>query len=211
MITIKRFIFNGFQVNTYVLFDETKDCIIIDAANYDSSEDAALSAFIEKENLKPIAQIYTHCHIDHVLGSAYVEKKYHIGMSIHPDSKGFLKTASAQGAMYGFDLKSTAQIAKLVEEGDKIIVGNSELEVVYTPGHADGSICLVNYAQQFVISGDVLFHESIGRTDLPTGDFKILHENITKKLFSLPDVYTVYPGHGSETSIGHERINNPFL
>ncbi len=211
MITIKKFIFNGFQVNTYLLFDETKECVIIDAANYDANEDAALANYIEKENLKPVAQVYTHCHIDHVLGSAFVEKEYNIGMSIHSGSKGFLDNAIAQAAMYGFNLKATAQIANVVNEGDKITFGNSELEVLYTPGHADGSISLVNHAEQFVITGDVLFHESVGRTDLPTGNFDILHHSIIKKLFSLPDNYTVYPGHMMETSIGHEKINNPFL
>jgi len=211
MIKITKFIFNGFQVNTYLLSDETKECIIIDAANYDATEDTALANYIEKEGLKPIAQIYTHCHIDHVLGSAFVERKYNIGMGIHPDSIAFLENATTQATMYGFNLKSTAKIANYIKEGDKITFGNSELEVVYTPGHADGSICFINHAQQFIISGDVLFRESIGRTDLPTGDFDVLHHNIIKKLFSLPDVYTVYPGHGPETNIGHERINNPFL
>jgi len=211
MIKIKKFIFNGFQVNTYILSDETKECIIIDAANYDSSEDAVLVNYIEKENLHPIAQIYTHCHIDHILGSAFVEKKYNIGMGIHAGGKLFLENAAAQAGMYGFNLKATAQIARIINEGDKISFGNSELEVVYTPGHADGSICFINNVQQFVISGDVLFRDSIGRTDLPTGNFDLLQENIIKKLFSLSDVYTVHPGHGPETSIGHEKMNNPFL
>lgn len=162
MISIKKFVFNGFQVNTYLLFDETKECIIIDAANYDAAEDAALSNFIEKEKLKPVAQIYTHCHIDHVLGSAFVENQYNIDMGIHPGSKGFLMNASNQAAMYGFNLKNTAKSTYFINEGDKISFGKSELEVVYTPGHADGSICFINHAQKFVISGDVLFHESIG-------------------------------------------------
>lgn len=211
MITIKKFIFNGFQVNTYLLFDETKECTIIDAANYDIEEDNALADFIKKENLKPIAQLYTHCHIDHILGSAFVEKKYNIGMSIHPESKGFLEKAGAQAQIYGFNLNATASIVNFIHEGDIIKFGNSTLDVIYTPGHADGSVCFINHTQQFVITGDVLFHESIGRTDLPTGNFDVLYKNIIDKLFSLSDTYTVYPGHGPETSIGHERINNPFL
>ena len=211
MITVKKFIFNGFQVNTYVLSDETKECIIIDAANYEASEDAELANYIEKEQLKPIAQYSTHCHVDHVLGSAFVETKFNLGLGIHPDSKVFLETAIAQGAMYGFNLKSIPKLAQHIQEGAKITFGHSELEVVYTPGHADGSICLINHDQKFVITGDVLFHESIGRTDLPTGNFDVLHQNIMNKLFTLSDVYKVYPGHGPETSIGHEKINNPFL
>ena len=170
-----------------------------------------MANYIEKENLKPIAQISTHCHIDHILGSAFVERKYNIGMSIHADSKDFLESATAQAAMYGFNLKATAKVSNIIKESDKITFGNSELEVIYTPGHADGSICLVNHTQQFVITGDVLFRESIGRTDLPTGNFDALYHSITKKLFLFPDNYTVYPGHGLETSIGHEKLNNPFL
>ncbi|MCX6232521.1 MAG: MBL fold metallo-hydrolase [Bacteroidetes bacterium] len=211
MINIKKFVFNAFQVNTYVLYDETKACVIIDPANYDGFEDKALKDFIEKENLNVKAQLYTHCHIDHVLGSAFVGKTYNVGMSIHEASRGFLEKASSQANVYGFNLKETAKVDHIIKEGDNIIFGNSEMEVVYTPGHADGSVCFINHAQKFVITGDVLFYESIGRSDLPTGNLDLLFESITKKLFTLDDNYTVYPGHGPETSIGHEKVNNPFL
>ncbi len=211
MVTIKQLVFNGFQVNTYILSDESKECVIIDAANSNSSENEKLLNFIKSQNLKPIYHINTHCHVDHVLGGSFVEEKYGIGISIHPESQGFLVRAKEQAGMFGFELKSTAKIDRLLNEGDKIRFGNSEIEVAYTPGHADGSICLINHEQEFVITGDVLFCESIGRTDLPTGNFDVLKNSIINKLFSLPDVYTVYPGHGPETSIGHERINNPFL
>lgn len=211
MITVKQLVFNGFQVNTYILSDETKECVIVDAANYDNNENKKLTDYIESQGLKPVYHINTHCHIDHVLGSAYVEEKYGTGLSIHPDSKGFLASAKEQATMYGFNLNATASISHLLNEGDKIKFGKSELEVLYTPGHADGSICLVSHESKFVITGDVLFCESIGRTDLPTGSFDLLKNSILNKLFSLPDVYTVYPGHGPETSIGHERINNPFI
>jgi glyoxylase-like metal-dependent hydrolase (beta-lactamase superfamily II) len=113
--------------------------------------------------------------------------------------------------MYGFNLNKTANISDFINEGEKIKFGNSELDIIYTPGHAAGSICIISHNDEFVITGDVLFHESIGRTDLPTGDFDLLKNNILNKLFTLPDVYTVYPGHGPETSIGHEKGNNPFL
>jgi glyoxylase-like metal-dependent hydrolase (beta-lactamase superfamily II) len=211
MIKIKKFVFNAFQVNTYVLYDETKACVIIDPANYEGFEDNALKDFIEKEDLKVKAQLYTHCHIDHVLGSAFVSTTYNIGMSIHDASRGFLEKAASQANIYGFNLKETAPVDHIIKEGDKITFGSSELEVVYTPGHADGSVCFINHAQQFVITGDVLFNESIGRTDLPTGNFNLLFDSITKKLFTLADAYIVYPGHGPETSIGHEKENNPFL
>lgn len=211
MITVNQLVFNGFQVNTYVLSDETKECVIIDAANYDQRENQKLADFIENKGLKPVLHINTHCHVDHVLGGAFVEEKYGIGVSIHPDSNGFILKAKEQAMMYGFNLNKIANTSNFINEGDKIKFGNSELDIIYTPGHAAGSICIISHPDEFVITGDVLFHESIGRTDLPTGDFDMLKNNILTKLFILPDVYTVYPGHGPETSIGHEKGNNPFL
>ncbi len=211
MITVNQLVFNGFQVNTYILSDETKECVIIDAANYDQRENQKLADFIENKGLKPVLHINTHCHVDHVLGGAFVEEKYGLGVSIHPDSNGFIIKAKEQAMMYGFNLNKIANISNFINEGDKIKFGNSELDIIYTPGHAAGSICIISHPDEFVITGDVLFQESIGRTDLPTGDFDLLKNNILTKLFTLPDVYTVYPGHGPETSIGHEKGNNPFL
>ncbi len=211
MITVNQLVFNGFQVNTYILSDETKECVIVDAANYEQRENQKLADFIEKNGLKPVLHINTHCHVDHVLGGAFVEEKYGLGVSIHPDSNGFILKAKEQAMMYGFNLNKTANISNFINEGEKIKFGNSELDIIYTPGHAAGSICIISHNDEFVITGDVLFHESIGRTDLPTGDFDLLKNNILNKLFTLPDVYTVYPGHGPETSIGHEKGNNPFL
>lgn len=211
MVTIKQLVFNGFQVNTYLLWDETKECVIIDAANSNTAEDQRLTEIIEKELLNPVLHINTHCHVDHVLGGSFVENKFGLGVSIHPESQGFLAKAKDQAAMYGFLLDATANVSQLLKDGDKVKFGNSELEIVYTPGHAAGSICLINHESKFVITGDVLFCDSIGRTDLPTGNFDVLKHSIENKLFTLPDVYTVYPGHGPDTSIGYERINNPFL
>lgn len=211
MITIKQLVFNGFQVNTYILWDETKDCVIVDAANSNDNENQKLANFIEAQGLNPVYHINTHCHVDHVLGGAFVEEKYGIGLSIHPDGFEFLEKAENQAMMFGFNLKSVANVDYWLNEKDIIKFGNSELEVIYTPGHADGSICLINHENEFVITGDVLFQDSIGRTDLPTGDYDVLKNNILNKLFTLPNVYTVYPGHGPETSIGHEKVNNPFI
>jgi len=211
MVTIKQLVFNGFQVNTYLLWDETKECVIIDAANSNTSEDQKLTEIIEKELLNPVLHINTHCHVDHVLGGSFVENKFGLGVSIHPESQGFLAKAKDQAAMYGFSLDATANVSQLLKDGDKVKFGNSELEIVYTPGHAAGSICIINHESKFVITGDVLFCDSIGRTDLPTGNYDVLKHSIENKLFTLPDVYTVYPGHGPDTSIGYERINNPFL
>lgn len=211
MITIKTMVFNGFQVNTYILYDETNECIIIDAANYDKSEDNEIEQFIELNKLKPVYHINTHCHVDHILGGKFIEIKYGIGICIHPESLNFLNNAKDQALMYGFNLTEIANLSMQINDGDKLLFGNSTLDVLYTPGHASGSVCLVNQKDKFVISGDVLFRDSIGRTDLPTGNYDILKQSIFNKLFTLPDVYKVYPGHGPTTTIGYEKLNNPFL
>jgi glyoxylase-like metal-dependent hydrolase (beta-lactamase superfamily II) len=123
----------------------------------------------------------------------------------------FWETAAEFGAVFGIKIENLIIPKDFIEEGDIITYGKSSVEVLNTPGHADGSICLVNHAERYVVSGDVLFRDSIGRTDLPTGNFDTLYNSITTKLFSLPDDYTVYPGHGPETTIGYEKLNNPFL
>jgi glyoxylase-like metal-dependent hydrolase (beta-lactamase superfamily II) len=123
----------------------------------------------------------------------------------------FWETASEFGSVFGIKVENMITPVNFIEEGDILHYGNSSLEVLYTPGHADGSVCLVNHTDRYVIAGDVLFRDSIGRTDLPTGNFDILYKSITTKLFTLPDDYVVYPGHGPETTIGYEKQNNPFL
>lgn len=211
MISIKVFPFNAFQVNTYVLYDETNNSIIVDAANYDELENDILTNFIKSNNLHVKYHINTHCHVDHVLGGYFVEKNLNTGLTVHKGSKIFLDNAVEQAKMYGFNLEKVAKISEFVEDGDELNFGNSSLTVLFIPGHADGSICLVNYDNRFVITGDVLFKDSIGRTDLPTGNYNMLIENIEKKLFSLPDDFTIFPGHGPSTKIGYEKQNNPFF
>ena len=211
MITIKRFAFNAFQVNTYILSDETKECVIVDPANHEKFEDEELANYIKNEGLKPVKMLMTHCHIDHVLGSAFVEKTYNLGITMHKAGEVFLDKAIMQAGVYGFNLKEVAKATSFINEGDKVEFGNSVIDILYTPGHADGSICLVNHKQEFVITGDVLFQDSIGRTDLPTGDYDLLKKNILTKLFTLGDNFIVYPGHGPSTSIANEAMNNPFL
>lgn len=211
MITVKKFVFNSFQVNTYVLFDETKECVIIDAACYEDFEKEELVEYIAKEGLKPVRLLDTHCHIDHILGNNFVADKYNLGIEIHRDGLPFHKDVKNQGKAFGFDLEPLTEPGNFFKDGDKVKFGNSELEVLYTPGHADGSVCFLNRKQKFVIVGDVLFNQSIGRTDLPTGDYDLLIKSIREKLFTLPDDFTVYPGHGPETSIGFEKVNNPYF
>jgi hydroxyacylglutathione hydrolase len=211
MVSIEKFIFNPFSENTYLLFDEAGKCIIIDPGCFDKQEENLLVDFINLNNLKPIKQIFTHCHVDHIFGTNFLFSKYDLKPEIHKAALPFLQNGHQQARMYGFETPKIVEPDSFIHEGDKIKFGNSELDVVYTPGHADGSICFINHAQKFVITGDVLFRESIGRTDFPTGDFNVLMESIRTKLFVLDDDFIVYSGHGEETTIGHEKMNNPFI
>ena len=211
MIQIKQFSFNAFQVNTLVLFDETSECIIIDAACYEDFERKTLVDFIKQNKLKPVKLINTHCHIDHILGNNFVGEYFNIGLEIHKQAEAFLAQAPQHGLSFGFSVDPINPPAHFLKEGDTVEFGNSKLEVLYTPGHADGSICLLSREDKFVIVGDVLFQGSIGRTDLPTGNFDLLKQSIQEKLFTLDENIRVIPGHGPDTSIGSEKYNNPFV
>jgi hydroxyacylglutathione hydrolase len=211
MLKIKIFQFNAFQVNTILLFDETKECVIIDAACYHESEQNKLIQFIEFESLKPVRLINTHCHIDHILGCNYISDHFKLSMEIHEAGKSFLENAPQHALTFGFNIEPISAPLKFIDEESEIKFGSSLLKIIYTPGHADGSVCFVSEESKLVIVGDVLFRESIGRTDLPTGNFDLLKESIQQKLFKLPDDYTAIPGHGPETSIGHEKQFNPFV
>ncbi len=211
MITIKTFAFNPFMVNTYLLFDETREAIIVDAACSDQREEEHLENFLETNSLKLVRNINTHCHIDHILGNVFIEERFGILPEYHPAGESFLIRAKEVGASYGFKVERVPEAGRFLEDNDLIQWGTSSLKVLYTPGHADGSCCLYSKEQGFVITGDVLFRDSIGRTDLPTGNFDLLMESLKEKLFTLPDNTVVYPGHGPETEIGYEKMNNPFI
>jgi glyoxylase-like metal-dependent hydrolase (beta-lactamase superfamily II) len=211
MINIKIFVFNSFGVNSFVLHDDTGECVIIDPGCNNPMEQEKLHSYISENNLKPTALINTHFHIDHILGNHFVCETYNLVPTGHKAGAHFWESANDYSSMFGLEVDQIRKPEKFVEHGDVIRFGNTQLEVRYTPGHADGSICLVNHEQKFVISGDVLFQESIGRTDLPTGDFDVLMDSLDSQLFTLENDFTVYPGHGPKTSIGHEKIANPFI
>ncbi|MFW5707688.1 MAG: MBL fold metallo-hydrolase [Bacteroidota bacterium] len=211
MLKIKTLSFNPFQVNTYILYNENRECIIVDPACYGSQEEQTLKSFIEENQLTLRKVINTHCHIDHILGNNFVFKTWNVKPSMHEDGKGFLANAPEYGEAFGFEIEKPISPEEFLREGDIISLGENELKVLETPGHADGSICLYNDKQKFLIAGDVLFHNSIGRTDLPTGNFETLKKSIYNKLFVLDDDVTVYCGHGPTTTIGEEKQNNPFL
>jgi hydroxyacylglutathione hydrolase len=208
---VKRFVFNSFGVNTYVLTDKSGECLIVDPACQYKGEEAELLDFITGNHLNPAGIVNTHFHIDHIVGNTFICNTFKLRPQCHKSSQLLWETAAEFGAAFGIKIENLIIPKDFLSEGDRVGYGNSTVEVLYTPGHADGSICLVNHAEKYVISGDVLFRDSIGRTDLPTGNFDILYNSITTRLFTLPDDYIVYPGHGPETSIGYEKLNNPFL
>lgn len=211
MITVKSFCFNPFYENTYVLYDETKECIIIDPGCIEKHEEEILHQFISLSKLSPAILVNTHAHIDHVLGNNFVFKTYNLKPVLHRNEIKILEAAPIIGAEWGIPVHPSPLPEKFLLEGDKISFGNSSLDVLFAPGHSPGSICFYCKAQSFIVSGDVLFRESIGRTDLPFGSHEILLQSIRKKLFPLPDETVVYSGHGPETTIGHEKQFNPFV
>mgnify|MGYP001569022732 CR=1 FL=1 len=211
MISIHSFVFGPFQENTYVLFDETGECLIIDPGCYDDHERGELAGFITSHRLKPVKLLNTHCHIDHVFGNSFVFDQYKLKPQIHEKDLPVLKALVQVGRQYGVHAEESPSPLNFLDEGDTITLGSSVLDILFIPGHSPGSICFVCKQQKFVIGGDVLFYGSIGRTDLPGGDHDTLITGIKTKLFLLEDDYVVHSGHGSVTTIGFERKNNPFL
>jgi hydroxyacylglutathione hydrolase len=211
MIKVHHFCFNPFQENTYILSDETRECLIIDPGCYDSGEQQMLVNYITAQGLVPVRLLNTHCHVDHVFGNRFIADKYGLKLEIHPLEKPVLKTFLQVAHLYNLQAEASPEPGSFLKEGEFIHFGKSELEIRFTPGHSPGSICFVSKDQQFVIGGDVLFQGSIGRTDLPGGDHATLLDSIRTQLFVLADAYTVYPGHGDPTTIGFEKQYNPFL
>ncbi len=211
MMKIEQFSFNAFMENTYLLYDETKEAIVIDAGMNSSAENKFFKDFIDEHGLTLKYHLLTHAHVDHVLGSEFLVEEYQVYPMMHKDGLQILETMEYFVSVYG--LNSTRMILPkdYLSENETFQFGNSELRIMHTPGHAAGSLCFVNTESKFVITGDVLFKESIGRTDLPTGDFDLLMKSIKEKLFVLDDDYKVYPGHGDSTTIGYEKSHNPFL
>lgn len=211
MFHIKSFTFSPIQENTYILYNETKECIIIDPGCYFDEERDTLKNFLQQNQLTPTLLLNTHCHLDHVFGNKFIAEEYNLTLKTHPKEKAVLQMAAASGLMYNLPFDSYAgEIIPLVEN-DIIKLGDDELKVIEAPGHSPGHICFYCEKQGFLIGGDVLFQNSIGRTDLPGGNHNQLITNIKEKLFILPDDVVVHSGHGPETTIGHEKRNNPFM
>lgn len=211
MIQIKVFSFNPFQENTYVLYNNAGEAIIIDPGCSDEQERQELDGFLQSNGLNPTHFLLTHGHVDHVLGADHVYQKYSLSPWMHHEDLRVYKAVSGYAHNYGLQYTEGPVPSKYLEEGDLISFGEDELEVLFTPGHSPGSICFYCKKQQFIIVGDVLFYRSIGRTDLPGGDFPTLMRSIHSKLAVLPEELVVYPGHGPSTTIGAELKYNPFI
>jgi len=211
MLKIKTFIFNPIQENTYLIYNEFKQCLIIDPGCYFDEEKEAIKNYIAKNDLQPLLLLNTHCHLDHVFGNKFIADTYKLTLQLHEKEKLVLSYAPTSGLMYNLPFDNYLGEFIFLKEGDKIQLGQDELQIIEAPGHSPGSICFYSAAQNFIIGGDVLFRGGIGRTDLPMGDHQALLNNIKNKLFVLPGETVVYSGHGPSTTIGEEKRSNPFL
>jgi glyoxylase-like metal-dependent hydrolase (beta-lactamase superfamily II) len=211
MLQIQTFTSNPIQENTYLLFNEQKECIIIDPGCYFDEEKERLESFIVNNNLQPKLLLNTHCHLDHTFGNKFISDTFKLTLHIHPLEKKVLDFGPTSGLMYNLPFDNYSGELIYINEKEKITIGDDELDILFTPGHSPGSVCFYCAKQNFVIAGDVLFKGSVGRTDLPGGDYDTLMNSIRTKLLVLPDDTKVYSGHGPYTSIGEEKAANPFL
>lgn len=210
MLHVKSFTFNPFQENTWILWSEKGNCLIIDPGFYTTEEKTTFKKFIDTNSLRPVRLINTHCHIDHVLGNPFVFATWGLKPEIHPQEQMLLDAVGQYGKMWGIESEPQPETIHSLEGGGIIELDNNRIDLFYTPGHSPGEISLYCGEDNFLIAGDVLFHEGIGRTDLPGGDYATLERSI-RQLYRLPEHTAVHPGHGISTSIGHEKKNNPFV
>ena len=211
MLTVQPFTFNPVQENTYVVYNEKGLCCIIDPGCYFAAEEQALQNFIAENNLQPVYLLNTHCHLDHIFGNRFVHKKYNLTLHLHKLEKQVLDLGPASGQLWQLPFDNYDGELTFIDEENVIKIGEDELHILFTPGHSPGSISFYSKENKFIISGDVLFQGSVGRTDLPGGDFAILEQSIKTKLFTLPADVIVHSGHGDTTTIGDEMKSNPFV
>ena len=211
MISVKSFEFSPFSENTYVLFDETLEAVIIDPGCLAQHEKEELKEFIVSKKLTVKALLQTHTHLDHVFGSAYVKRTFGVHMYMHKLETVILADVETRCKTWGIGGYEPVEADIFLEEGDTFAFGNSSLEIVHVPGHAPGHIAFISHADKFIVGGDCLFHRSIGRTDFPFCSHEQLLNSIRTKFFTLPDDYVVYAGHMQATTIGDEKKYNPFL
>ncbi len=210
-ITIQIFHFNFIMVNTLVIFDKSKEAMIVDPGNCNQKENEMLTEFIERENLTVKYIVNTHPHIDHVVGNDFCVKTFNAPLLASQSGMSIYKDSASYGSTYGFTQKEYPTPNQWINDGEMLALGNQKWQIINCFGHADGSICLYNNVDQLLIAGDVLFEGSIGRTDLPTGDYDMLINNIKTRLLTLPENTIVIPGHGDTTTIREEKQSNPYL
>lgn len=211
MLHVKSFTFNPYQENTYLVYTDEGDCAIIDPGMYGSTEEERLRSFITEKALQPSLLLNTHCHVDHVLGNKYIYDTYGLLALFHEGEIPLILEVQNYAPQMGFRYEAAPLGEEFLGEEGNVTVGDEALELIFAPGHSPAHLCFYAKEQGFVIGGDVLFKNSIGRTDLPGGNHQQLLDSIKNKLYSLPDDTVVYPGHGPATTIGEEKRSNPFI
>jgi hydroxyacylglutathione hydrolase len=211
MANVQSFVNNPYQENTYILYDASGECIIIDPGMYTSTEQNTVVRFIKDNSLTPVLLLNTHCHIDHVLGNKFIFDQYGLKPQFNIGESDTLAAVITYAPAMGFRYDASPVPDTFLPEEGFITFGNTELQLIFAPGHSSAHLCFYDKDANILIGGDVLFRNSIGRTDLPGGNHNLLIKNIKEKLLLLPDDCTVYPGHGPETTIGYEKQHNPYL
>ncbi|MBO7186555.1 MAG: MBL fold metallo-hydrolase [Alistipes sp.] len=207
---IKRVVFNPFRENTYLVWDDTKECIIIDAGNMNAGENRILAEMIQARDLKPVMAVNTHGHFDHVGGVKWLKDTYGVAFACSSKDQ-FLIDSTAGGMVYGIQCNEVPAIDIDLDAVEDIRFGNTLLRVIKTPGHTPGHVVLFNAEDKSLFTGDTLFRESIGRTDLPGGDYSWIMKSILEQIVPLGDDVAIYPGHEDSSTIGHEVLYNPFI
>jgi len=210
-MNIKKFTFNPVEVNAIILWDDTLECVIIDAACFYPQEEQKLKSFIETNHLNPVRLLNTHGHFDHLMGNLFVDKTWGLKTEIHKEDNYLVGNASNQSLMFGMSISKPPLPGSFFEDGDVLTFGNSSLKVIHVPGHSPGGVAFYSEADKLLIAGDILFQGSVGRTDLPKGNHQQLITGIKEKLLILDPDTKVYCGHGPETTIGDEKRFNQFL
>lgn len=212
MIILKKFTFNVFDENTYIIYDEeTMESAVVDPGCSNKSEEYELENYILRNNLKVKYLINTHCHIDHILGCEYVKKKFNPIYLAPEKDVPLMQNAKMQAGMVGMEFSISILPDEFLTANKKLYLGKFELSFLFTPGHTAGEYCIYIPNCQICITGDVLFLDSIGRSDLWGGNYETLIKSIKENLLTLPDETKIFPGHGDESTIGRERLQNPFL
>ncbi len=209
---VEALVFNPVQENTYVVWDDTKECIIVDAGMMKPKECQRMEAFIAEHNLKPVMAVNTHGHFDHLLGVEWLRERYGVPFALSSKDQYLLDATKEGSVIYGMTLGAMPSAPDVdLDAMEQIKFGNTTLQIIKTPGHTPGHVSLFEAEEKILFTGDTLFRECIGRTDLPGGDYSVLMSSILEQILPLGDEVVVYPGHEEDTTIGHEALYNPFV